>query len=429
MRFHLSRFVTKLCIGLIGALLPLGCGQRTNPPAVQQAIDEFEEIAAPQSSALPTMVDCEQFATMFETAVMRADLDYIKAHIHYRETLNRATYGKIPKAFRQSFLSKQMRRINQDGPAAQLFKVVQEKGSFKYFRCRVVGSEARMLFRLLLPESGGLDYIEFVLGKNSLGILGIIDAFSLSSGELLSTSLRDRMLIELAGQPASASEFLSVSEKEYQSAVPLLREMDNRARDDKPQEILATITKLPVSVRNKKSVRLLELSASLKADFEDHKKRLAEYRNQFPDDSAPDLLYFETYAVRKQYELAHTCIARLHKNFNRDGYLEHLRSCIYLEQRDFASAKNAAEAALLKEPHLNEPYWTLIVLSVEMGDFNKTLAQLKALDSEVNAELADVSRRPELAPFVKSPQYQEWLRYKATKKGGADAGNKDPPRP
>jgi hypothetical protein len=78
-------------------------------------------------------------------------------------------------------------------------------------------------------------------------------------------------------------------------------------------------------------------------------------------------------------------------------------------------AREFAQRAIREEPGLVPAYLSLLDVSVHGGNFEESLDLLKMLDQKFKIEFNELTSLPAYAGFVKSPQYQEWLKYLAQK--------------
>jgi hypothetical protein len=92
-----------------------------------------------------------------------------------------------------------------------------------------------------------------------------------------------------------------------------------------------------------------------------------------------------------------------------------MKANIYCAAADFVNARQAAAKALKNEPTLLEAHRASILVSLGEKKHEETLMLLKSMTERFPKEVGDLEKEPGYADFVKSPQYQQWLEYRAGK--------------
>jgi hypothetical protein len=91
-----------------------------------------------------------------------------------------------------------------------------------------------------------------------------------------------------------------------------------------------------------------------------------------------------------------------------DPYLNVLRAGIHYQAGDLAAAEVAARKALAEEPTLEDAYWQVATVSLDTKSYETTVEMLDLLQQRFGVELEDLTKVPEYADFVKSPEYRKW---------------------
>jgi lipopolysaccharide biosynthesis regulator YciM len=121
------------------------------------------------------------------------------------------------------------------------------------------------------------------------------------------------------------------------------------------------------------------------------------------------------YILKSDYAHANGCIDRLDKAIGGDPYLNVLRAGLGAVTSDFKAAREFVDRALKEEPGLVPGYFALLDISLQEKTYKEALDLLKTLDQTFKIKFSDLATEPDYAGCVKSPQYQEWLKYLAQK--------------
>ena len=155
---------------------------------------------------------------------------------------------------------------------------------------------------------------------------------------------------------------------------------------------------------------------------------LEEFRQAHPKDPCLDLLLVDYYVLKKDFVRARESTDRLDKALGGDPYLDVLRDNLNVAAGDPKAARDLANRAINEEPGLVPAYLSLLDVSVQEKNFAESLDLLKMLDHKHKIKFGDLTTVPEYAGFVKSPQYQDWLRYLA-QRAAKQKANPDKCRP
>ena len=62
---------------------------------------------------------------------------------------------------------------------------------------------------------------------------------------------------------------------------------------------------------------------------------------------------------------------------------------------------------------LPDAYWNMLTLTVQSKQFEKTFLYLLEVEQRFRLQMDDLTTVPDYAEFVKTPEYQEWLKRPA----------------
>ena len=89
-------------------------------------------------------------------------------------------------------------------------------------------------------------------------------------------------------------------------------------------------------------------------------------------------------------------------------HLHVLRAGIQYQAGDLPAADAAARKAIAEDPTLEDAYWQVATFSLDTRKYDTTVEMLDLLQKRFGVELEDLTKVPEYAEFVKSPQYRIW---------------------
>jgi hypothetical protein len=177
------------------------------------------------------------------------------------------------------------------------------------------------------------------------------------------------------------------------------------------KEALALIRGMRPETKKQKVVFLMRLRAAQQVDAKEFTTAIDEYRMLYPKDSGLDLLSIGYYTIKKDFGRALECVDRLETALGGDPYLDVTRAGINDIQGKYEDSRRLARRAIEKEPTLVPAYLELLGVSLMEKNHDDTLAMLKEIDRKLHLQMNDLTKIPDYAGFVKSPQYKGWLLY------------------
>ncbi len=379
---------------LCGALLATASGRAT-----------AQDAAPPPSDA-----ECQKLAALFERHVRDGETDQATQLIDWDAILKKATAGfgegaDVAQA-RTDFIRGVLDTARESGGlASQVSAAVEQGGSYRLLRIHRVNGDPRALFRLLLPDSGGVNYYDLTFSRDASGRLRISDVHLALSGEFLSDTLR-RAWLPVVAKVAGVT--LQERDAVYIRHLDDLQKMVAEAGQEHVTEALAIFHSLPPALQADKNILLIRLQAAHKVGDEEYSRAIADLERLFPRDATVDLLTIDGHLLRGHFEQALASVERLEKSIGGDPYLHVLRAGIHYQAGDLPAAESAARQAIAGEPTLEDAYWQVATFSLDTKKFDTTVEMLDLLQKRFAVELEDLTKVPEYAEFVKSPQYRKW---------------------
>jgi hypothetical protein len=369
--------------------------------------------------------ECRAFARAVEGAVRSGDGGAAwGALIDWDAILRAATAGiPVPESDRNGFFQGVKTSMQQDqGLVPQVVATVQGGGSYTFLRPRARGPHKTALFRLVSPDSNGVNYHEFVLARREDGKVRAVDAYVFLSGELVSRTLR-RMFLCLAARGApdpGALGRLPGTEQAFLKDLPRFQRMTAEVRDGRPAEALATYRQLPPQLQKDKTILMLRLQAAQDAGDEPYARAIEDFRDAHPGDACIDMFSVDYYLLKRDYPRALACLDRLDRSVGGDPYVHVMRAGIHTDQGQYDLARHDARRAIAVDPDLQDAYWALLTVSLQDHHYADTVTLLDQLEGRFHIPFGDMTQLPVFSEFVRSPEYLAWkeqgkIRHKDTK--------------
>lgn len=295
------------------------------------------------------------FSQKIEKAARDGDAAAVNALIDLEGILDRTTKGlDIPESQRLSFIYglRSNSQTISGGPAsmgAKIAQTIRDGGIYRTLRIISDASGWRVLCRLV-PAPGGLNYQEFLLGRDAFGNVVAADVFIFATGDLLSTLQFRGLLPSLAAMSPSIVSRVSASDRDYIQSGNQVRDYVVSLQDGKMDEAERIYQRLPQSVRSEKWLLLARLN---KATDQDRPRALQECLSLHPEEPAFALLAIEDAINRANKDEVFQNITRLEKRVGNDPYLNLLRATVCERTGDLDGSRRFTEAATSAEPELH----------------------------------------------------------------------------
>jgi hypothetical protein len=398
---------------LVFAALP-ACRQQKPDPAVQAN-------PAAGTAATPAIVnqapisdeERQEYAQALVNAVESGDQAGFNALIDWDSIFATATAGlDAPKAQVAAWIrGMKTAMVQNSGYAGALIQNSKSGGRLDYLRTKLSHGQQMIVLRMIGPEGQGVNYIEFAASRGADQKIRATNFYPFIAGEFISDTIHRGMLPLAAAESRTFLDKLLTQEQDYVRDLPKLKPISDAILKGNKQDALRQIKDLRPGTKKEKSVLLIRIQAAQEIDESDYVATLEEYRTLFPNDPSLDLQSIDYYTLKRDFANVLKCIDRLDQSVGGDPYLNCIRASVAIERGDGAEARRLAKLTIDQEPSLQSPYFLLIDVSLKEKKYDETLAGLKQFHGAFGMILEDLPSVPEYAGFVKSPQYQEWLKY------------------
>ena len=106
-------------------------------------------------------------------------------------------------------------------------------------------------------------------------------------------------------------------------------------------------------------------------------------------------------------------VDQLDKSVGGDPYLDLMRANLLVEKKDYAKARQHLAKLETWNSQLVDTQWVYVAISLAEKNHDETARLLNKVADEFGIEIQDLTAIPEYAEFVKSPQYEAWMKSRA----------------
>ncbi len=357
--------------------------------------------------------DARRVAIAFAEALQAGEAASAAALVDWDGVVGRATggFGKSPEvvAAREAFAARFLESIRSSGGlTSQVAEAVEQGGSYRLLRMREEDRAPRAVFRLVIPDGGGVNYHVLEFGRGADGRVRIADVFIGTAGERFSHSLR-RTFVPQAAELVGA-DAMSEPDRRMLDQAELLGSAGELLAAGDPAAALAVIEALPEGSVLDQPLRLLRLAAAEQIGADKYVRIVGELRDPRGGELSLELVSIDGFARLGEFDAALAAIDRLETAVGGDPYLNVLRAGILYQAGRLDEAAAKARKAIEEDPTLEDAYWQLTTISLDEGEFEVTVEMLTLLEERLKIGIADLTDIPAYAEFVESPEYAKWMR-------------------
>jgi hypothetical protein len=398
----------KYVLPALASALLVGCSEQSRGPRVRSG-DPDVEVKSPTGLSEEEL---RKLAEQIVAAAQKQDVPALGAIFDWDAVIYAAASDiQAPIAEHRRFAAEMKGDGKRFGVlAGQIFGPVARGASYRFLRSNVVGDEQRLLFRLSVPEPLEFNYHDVILSRRPDGKIRASDVYNMMNGELLSqTTRRAFLMTTLHLAEASAAKFSGI-EQEFQQHFKKIQMMNELVAAQKFKEVQPLYDLLPLRLQRDKNVLLTRLIAAQAVGGDPYKAAIDDFRMYFPDDPCIERFSVSYYVGQRDFATALSKVDVIEKAVGGDPYLNVVRSNLQLEAGNAAAALAFAEKAVAAEPTLIDTHVALLYVSLYERKHSETLDRLNEIVRRFGTDPGDLTKLPRYAEFVKSPEYQAWLK-------------------
>lgn len=374
-------------------------------------------MTAPMSAQVPpgtagasviSDAEFEDFGKSFEAKVTQQKGQALLSGLNVQKLLDRCLQGlELKPDFAMGF------RLGAGGAFSQAIgkqvdQNLTDNGHYRFLRVHPVDNGKRVLFRM--GGDAGVNYHDMVLDRRSDGQLEIVDMHVAMSGELLSETLRRAVVMAAAAQQGSFLRQLTGQLSDIEKSHRQIIQFNSLKAGEQYPAAMAVYKQLPPSVQADKTMALGRVFLAMKLGDQEYVAAITDFRKIYPNDPCIDFLSIDFHMLRKEFDQAHAAINAVEKALGGDIYLNALHANVYAEQQKWPEAKQAIATVIAAEPTLTSPLYLQAGIGVAQPDYKLVADSFRELKRKHGLDLSGIVAVPEYAGFVKSPEYQEWLK-------------------
>jgi hypothetical protein len=360
-----------------------------------------------------TEAECREFAADLQAAIHANDQARTARLIGLAEPFRTAVrdFDGTPE-YRKELLKVCDQKAAAHPFVPLLLAEVRNGGQLKLLRVHSVDGRPRALFRTIRAD-GTVGYLDFIPARFPGGRLGIEDIYVPAATELFSQSVRRIALAIAAEEGGGPPGHPPTSDRTWTAHLPKWNAMLQAMTAEKWEEAIASYKSMPGTMQTNRTVLLHYVQAALLGSDAEYIRAIEAFRRHFPDDPAVKVHNVDYFRMTRQHAAAVEAIEHAEQILGGDPSLRALRAVEMAKGWRFPEARATAEQAIEDEPTLTWAYLSRIRVSLLETNHSDTLTWLKKMAEATGHEPSELSRDRDFDLFVRSPQYSEWLVWKA----------------
>lgn len=394
------------CVLGAALLAPAGCGDKAPPSPEVKQIKTAKQVTPAQA---------RNFADALEKAAEARDGQAMNRLIDWETLIDTSMEGlNISSIMKRNFMQGLDASAPNGGPfAASIVMALQGGGSYRFLRVREIDGQRRVLFRLLMPNDGGVNYHDITVGVDDSGRARAVDIYVYLTGEPVSQTFRRLLIPMAASMNRGVLDRLGGEEQLLVKHLQDIQTITQAVQSGHHQIALERFGQLPKKLQEEKSLQILHINAAQSADESVYIAAIEEMQRLFPNDPSMEMMLIDGHFMKKEWDKAIESVDRLDARLGGDPYLEVMRVGVLLEQGKADEALSRAQKAAGALPKLIEAHWTLLNAAVEKKDHAAAVTALETLRSTFGQSFPGLGTSPEFAELVASSQYKEWAAKQA----------------
>ncbi len=272
--------------------------------------------------------------------------------------------------------------------------------NFEYYDCvkSYTNKEGFRTIAFRAFGTEGLNYHELMLAKID-GELKIVDIYIAVTGEKMSATMVN-MLSQLLGSNEIDLSLVNSSEQ----ITELLASQDY-------QEAYDAIEALPQNIRDMKFMRVMKLTAASGLDDDLYLKELTFFRNEYPKDPSVELLSFDYFFMKGEYDETYQVLENMQEIYPEDGVIDYCMGLVSYASEECDIAIVNMEDGVEKSPNVDVIWDNLATMNWECGIKSKGFSIANDLIEKgyIDYETFDKYLSINFDDYESWPEYQEWI--------------------
>jgi len=359
--------------------------------------------------------DVDAFADRLIAAVDDSDIAAFNELIDWngilKEVCRLPESEKLDKARKDFKVEFRKATKTKDSICGAIIGTVELGGDYAKVHTGTENGRPFALFRLILPDNGGVNFHKYFLIRGSDDVVVAGDMYIYLSAEPLTEIFR-------RGWAPLARQILGDSDE---NAEQFLKNVEDQGKffdlvnKEKNEEALELYAELPEETRQEKTILIARMRAAQRITPEEYAKSIQDIKKYHPDDASLDFLFIDGYLLQDKFEDALQCIDKTRESVGGDAYLTLMRANVLTKMGKLDDAITALKEAEQEEPDLQSVYSLGLDICLAAKEYDMTAAYLTKLEQDFGFTWKDLTSVEVFKDFTKSPQFEEWLKREKKK--------------
>jgi tetratricopeptide (TPR) repeat protein len=369
----------------------------------------------PEPTTAATEEECRAAAAELEQAIRSGDQQRA-LHAFGLEVLTHRAVAELPVAdnLKSELRDVMHRRVNTSAVVEGLLADVRNGGQFKLLRIRPADGRHKATFRIIFPKFSAA-YLDVVIARFPSGRVGVEDGIVLVEGDRFTDLLRLDILPAAILRDQSLTDRVSADDQLVLDNSEKVKQLYGAYAGKKWRETITIYNDLPAGLKERKPFLARYTTACINAGRPEQVTALQTCRRRFPGDPGIHVMAFDLHFGRHEYEAAQQALADVRASIGEDPYIDAVESIVLFKRGQTKKAKEQAERAVQTDPELKISYLARLRIAVELNDYADTLEWMKRLVEKTGHDFGNLRRNPAYATFVESPEFRQFLAWRATR--------------
>ncbi|WP_254509909.1 hypothetical protein [Anatilimnocola floriformis] len=285
---------------------------------------------------------------------------------------------------------------------------IERGGFFQLLRVNRRQNVCFAMYRVQRAED--LDYLELRFRKDASGTIAVDEVFHWILSETLSATIRRAAKERIADWHRRHGPNWTVKLDAFDELATGAI-IEEHLRSGNHRAVLDVIATVPAFKQKERYYLLLRMIAAAQAgELAESRKALDTLKATYPSDITLDIASQPLLLKEKNYAAVYKSIDDLDEFVGGDPYLNAIRSVVLLEEGKADEALAVAKLAIQAPAVARQAYWQVISILLKQQDFVAVCDYLAEYEERFQLQIVDIETNPDYAEFVKSPEYEMWLK-------------------
>jgi tetratricopeptide (TPR) repeat protein len=258
-------------------------------------------------------------------------------------------------------------------------------------------------------------YLDVMVARFPGGRVGVEDVVWVEDGDSLAEMVRHAVLPAAALRDAGMDARLGEMDRLFVANSKKVQDLIKASRARKWQEVITLYKGLPAGLQHHKPILFKYAEACVHVGRAEGTAALETCRKRFPGDPALDILTVGYHLERDEYRAAMRGLDAMKAWTGDDALLDAIRAVSLTKSGQLKEARAVAERSVAADPELKLAYISRILVAIEEQNHADTLEWLKKTVENTRHDFGDLRQVPLYAPFVQSPEFRQWIAWRATR--------------